>query len=280
MSGEFAVSDHSGSELRTDADIAALAGRQHGVVSRRQLATLGLTKRMIDRRLGIGRFHILHRGVFAVGHTVVSREGRWMAAVLAGGDGAVLSHQSAAALWGFRPTSRERIDVTAPRRLHARDGLQMDYARLEPDETTLLDAIPVTTPARTLADLKHVLTKRQLDRAVNEAERLRLDVGDARAPATPRTRSELEERFLALLDARKMPRPEMNVTLEGIEVDALWRDRRLVVELDGFETHGTREAFETDRSRDRRLTAAGYRTVRLTWRQLDAGVEDLRGLGV
>jgi hypothetical protein len=223
--------------------------------------------------------------VFAVGHTVLSREGRWMAAVLAAGADAALSHRSAAALWGIRATGRARIDVTAPRRMHARTGVQMHFAALGPEEATVHDGIPVTSPPRTLIDLAAVLPRGQLERAINEAERLRLDVGCARSRAPAITRSELEDRFLALLDEHDVPRPEVNVALrlgdDWIELDCLWRRPRLIVELDGFDAHGTRAAFERDRARDRRLQAAGWRVARVTWRQLHGDlVEELRGLGV
>jgi very-short-patch-repair endonuclease len=285
MERPFAVRPHGGSQLRTDAELAALAARQHGVVARRQLVEIGLTNRRIDRRLAIGRLHAIHRGVFAVGHTRLSREGRWMAAVLAAGVDAALSHRSAAALWGIRATGRARIDVTAPRRMHSRAGVQMHFAALADDEVAVHDGIPVTSPARTLMDLAAVLPRDRLERAINEAERLRLDVGGARSAAPAITRSELEDRFLSLLEVHDLPAPEVNVALrlgdDWIEVDCLWRTPRLIVELDGFDAHGTRAAFERDRARDRRLQAAGWRVARVTWRQLNHDLADeLRCLGI
>jgi hypothetical protein len=298
MRSELAVSPAYGGELRTDARIAHIAGRQHGVVARRQLIAEGLSQRAVDRRIALGRLHPIHRGVFAVGHPIVSREGRWMAAVLAAGDGAVLSHQSAAALRGIRPTARERIDVTTPKRMHAPAGIQMHRAILAADEVTVFNAIPVTTPARTVFDLAATLTKRQVERAVNEAERLRLPISLDRYRSTvlreiaedrrdDYTRSELEERFLAVLDARGLPAPRSTPrsnsrAASGSRRTASGDHGGLIVELDGYESHSTREAFERDREGDWRLQAEGWRVVRLTWRQLNtSAVEELlSGLGV
>lgn len=279
-----------------DGAIAALAGRQHGVVSRRQLLELGLGRRAIGHRIERGRLHAVHRGVYAVGHRVVSPRGAWMAAVLAVGDDAVLSHRSAAALWGIRPFTGTRVDVSADRRLRSRAGLRLHAVQLAPDEVTTRDGIHVTTPSRTLLDLAAVVPVHHLERAMNEAERrhladplsldallhrhptragraaLRRALGRAHPGGLTLTRSDLEARFLAFLDARAIPRPATNVPLTvggvTIEADCLWRGERLVVELDGYATHATRAAFEGDRARDRRLQAAGWRVVRITWRQL------------
>ena len=228
------------------------------------------------------------RGVYAVGHRVVSRHGRWMATVLAAGPGAVLSHRSAAALWGLRATS-SRIEVTAPRKLRPRKGLHPHRAVLPGDERTIHEGIPVTTPARTLLDLAAVVDRQALDRALNEAEILRLESPAALVDRYPRkrgiatlrtllaqsrstpTRNELEDRFVRFIDHHGLPRPETNTFIEAYEVDAVWREARLIVELDGYATHGTRRAFERDRTRDRRLTTAGWRVIRLTWMQLAEG---------
>jgi very-short-patch-repair endonuclease len=208
-----------------------------------------------------------------------------MAAVLAAGPGAVLSHRSAAALWGIRPTAATRVDVTVPRRLRLQPGLLPHSAVLPPDERTTRAGIPVTTPERTLLDLAAVLDRQALDRTLNEAEIQRLQSPTALLARYPRrrgtatlrallldarrsTRSPLEAEFQAFIDTHRLPRPETNAFIEGHEVDAVWRGARLIVELDGFATHGTRRAFERDRQRDRKLTAAGWRTIRLTSRQL------------
>jgi very-short-patch-repair endonuclease/predicted transcriptional regulator of viral defense system len=273
-----------------DAAVAALAGEQHGVVARRQLRALGLSVDAIDRRVRLGRLHVLHHGVYAVGHRSLTRYGRWMAAVLAGDVGAVLSHRSAAALWGVRDTARLDIEITAPRE-RDRPGIQAHRTQLPADEVTTHRGIPVTTPARTLLDLAAVLDGHRLARAAERAEVLRLTSPTSlaalvarypRRPGTPAlkrliddhriqptiTRSKLERRFLTLLDANDLPRPLTNTPIDRYEADFAWPAHHLVVELDGYETHGTRHAFERDRARDRALQAQGWRVVRVTWRQL------------
>jgi very-short-patch-repair endonuclease len=275
-----------------EAAIAALATRQHGVVSHAQLTTLGLGAGAIKQRIGLGRLNPLHRGVFAVGHRSLKREGRWMAAVLAAGRDAVLSHRSAAALWGIRDSRRSVVEVTAPRKRRARAGLQTHRALLAADEVTVNLGIPVTTPARTLFDLAAVVTPDQLEAAFNEAEYRRLTSPVsvaallARYPGRrgtcalrrvldnhakngeTRTRSEIERALIALVDAHRLPRPRINRTTDHGELDARWPEHRLIVECDGFAVHGTRKAFERDRAKDRARQAAGWRVIRLTWRQL------------
>ena len=269
------------SNLAPDEVIAALAGRQHGVVGRAQLVAAGIGARAIDRRIQSGRLHPLHRGVYAVGHRVVSQRGWWMAATLA--TGGVLSHRSAAALWGLRPWNG-RIDVTIRSSRRPRNGLLLHRAVLAPDEVTTLDGIPVTTPARTQLDLAGVLQRHQLQQAVNEAERLRLEGAHrlARRHPTKRgtkalrtlappahTKQDLEARFYAFLDDRRFPAPQTNTIIEGREVDVAWPTNRLIIELDSWEFHKTRADFENDRRKDRHLTAAGWTVLRVTWRDLD-----------
>jgi hypothetical protein len=218
-----------------------------------------------------------------------------MAAVLTAGPGAVLSHRSAAALWGIRHTTSATVDVTVSHALRPRAGLRPHRTRLPDDEITEHDGIPTTTPPRTLLDLAAVLPKHHLERAINEAEYRRLTDPlslDALAARYPRrqgvpkirqlleagaightlTRSDLEDRFLDLLDKASLPRPQINapITLNGhtLEPDCTWPHHRLVVELDGYASHSTRQAFESDRARDRLLQAAGWRVIRITWRQL------------
>jgi hypothetical protein len=235
-----------------DAVTAALAGRQHGVVARRQLLQLGFGRRAIDRRIAQGRLHPLHLGVYAVGHRVLSQRGRWMAAVLACGPDAVLSHQSAAALWCIRHTAKARVDVTAPRALRPRPGIHPHCAALPTDEVTAHDSIPTTTPDRTLLDLAAVVPRQTLERALDEAEVLRLPGPAALLDRYPRrrgaanlrsllltarsptpTRTELENRFRSFVDDHGLPRPEINTMIEGYEVDAAWREARLIVEVEG-----------------------------------------------
>jgi hypothetical protein len=280
---------------RPDVVIGRLAERQHGVVARRQLLTAGLTREAIAHRTRVGRLHWFYRGVYAVGHRLLSPEGRWMAAVLAAGPSAVLSHRSAAALWGIRRWRGGNADVTTPSSRRQRPGITWHVTNLPADEITSLAAIPVTTVPRTLFDLAAVLDHRGIELAINEAEvrryadHLSLPAMLERHPrrrgaatirailaagglGTALTRSELEERFLRFLARRGLPRPELNapIALAGrfVEVDCVWRRSRLIAELDGRAAHGTAAAFERDRARDRALNAAGWRVVRITWRQL------------
>jgi hypothetical protein len=218
-----------------------------------------------------------------------------MAAVLAIGPNAVLSHRSAAAHWRIRPNASARVDVAVPRKLRSTKDIRVHEAALAADEMTVLQGIPVTTVPRTLFDLAAVALPHETQRAIHEAEFLRLtdslsldDLVDRhrgeRGANTIRaildeasigagvTRSELEDRFLAFVDARGLPRPELNalVEIEGrrFEVDCLWRAEGVVVELDGHASHATRATFESDRARDRALAAVGLRVARITWRQL------------
>jgi very-short-patch-repair endonuclease len=222
---------------------------------------------------------------------LLSRHARWLAAVLAAGPDAVLSHRSAAALWGIRNTTRAVIEITAPR-LCRRPYIQSHRAVLRPDEVTVENGIPVTNPARTLFDLAAVVTPQQLRHALNEAEIRRLASAiplDALVARHPRrkgttalnralehqrqtgetvTRSDFETAFLDFIAQHGLPRPRMNEPLGPYHPDALWPDHRLIVELDSYAIHTTREAFEADRERDRDLQASGYRVLRITWRQL------------
>jgi predicted transcriptional regulator of viral defense system len=275
------------------AAMAALAERQHGVVARRQLAEIGLGRHAIGHALHRGRLHPLHRAVYAVGHRRVTREGVWMAAVLAGGEGAVLSHRSAAALWGIRDSGRRDVEITVPRQRRRRPGIAVHHARVESDEVAHHRGIPITTPARTLFDLAALVDEHKLARAAERAEALRLTSATSLAELVERypkrhgtrslarlidqhrivpttTANDFERRFLSFLDANELPRPLVNESLHPHTTpDFRWTAQRLIVELDGFETHGTRAAFERDRARDRALLAAGWRVARITKRQLD-----------
>ncbi len=274
----------------SDRVIAALAAAQYGVVSRRQLLDAGITRPMVERRLTSRHLVPLHRGVYAVGHARLTRDGHWLAAVLAAGPGAVLSHREAAALHGLRPSDRPTIDVTVAARRRVR-GLQVHRVeRLDAADLTVVAGIPATTVARTLVDLADVVPPRALRKALEEAERShRLDVraieaalGRARgrngttheqirsalaelaAIGATTTRSELEDRFLALLDVRGVRRPTANGWTERMEVDACWPRERVVVELDGWADHRTRDAFQRDRIRSNDLQAAGWTVLRFT----------------
>jgi hypothetical protein len=276
-----------------DRSVAALAERQHGVISRAQLRALGLRDTAISERAASGRLHRVHHGVYAVGHPALAARGVWMAAVLACGPGAVLSHAAAAALWELRASAATRIDVTVHRSgRRKRPGLRVHRPRfLPPDEITTLDGIPVTIPARTILDLAAVLQRRPLERVLDNAENAQLTdvpslVALARAhaghrgasrllaaltshePGTTLTKSELEERFLALCRAHGLPTPLVNERLEGFEVDFTFREAKLLVETDSWSHHRTRDAFERDRQRDAVHARAGYRTLRFTHRQI------------
>ncbi|HEX5712888.1 MAG TPA: type IV toxin-antitoxin system AbiEi family antitoxin domain-containing protein [Solirubrobacterales bacterium] len=279
-----------------DAAIAGLAVRQHGVVARRQLLAMGVGEEAIDWRLRHGRLHALHRGVYAVGHRAIMQEGRWMGAVLFCGDGAVLSHRSAAALWGIRGSSRRAIEVTSGSKARSRGGIHRHYAVLPDDEVTVERGIPVTTVPRTVFDLASTEGADVAENALRQSEYLRLhgrlSLPDllARYPrrkgakavraalvrrreTSGRMRSPLEERFLPFLRRHALPLPQLNAWLEvggrRFQVDCLWPAQRQVVELDGWQAHGTRSAFRNDRTRDRHLRVAGYGITRLTWSQLD-----------
>jgi predicted transcriptional regulator of viral defense system len=287
------------SEIRNDSlppargqRIARLAGRQHGVVARTQLGVLGLDRFAIRRRVAAGSLHPLHDGrVFAVGLDPLSMAGRYLAAVMACGSGAVLSHRSAADLWGLRPNSRW-LEVTATRGSKAVAGVRVHRTRmLAPQDYTVHDGIPVTSVARTLLDLGAVLRDPDLATAIDRAERSRifdlakvtevLDRAKGRRGARalrqaiaayePSTeKSVLERRFRGLLEtAPEIPTPSFNAAVEGEqtthEVDAFWPDRQLAIQLDGFEFHRTRRDRERDATSDADLELAGRRVMRLTW---------------
>jgi len=231
-----------------------------------------------------------------------------MAAVLAGGEGAVLSHRSAAALWGVASLGSGALEITSPRSTRSQPGIERHYGRVRDDERTVCDGIPVTTVPRTLLDFAAVVSRDRFERALREAEVRRLydslsleDLLDRhpgrrgnkivraglerlRHEPAGLTREELEHRFSVFLDRFHLPRPRFNAWLQigerWIQVDCLWRSNGLIAELDGNAVHGTRHAFESDRERDRRLQAEGWRVVRITWRQLrddkEAIADDLR----
>lgn len=256
---------------KADLVISRIAGRQHGVVSVEQLRRARLDKRATDRRVRTGRLHRIHRGVYAVGHTQLSFEGRCVAAVLALGDGAVVSHRSAATLWGLLRSPAGFVDVTVAgdggRR--RRRGIRVRRSStLTAGVTTRRNGIAVTRPGRTLRDLHGIVPQPVFRAAVRKALDLRLIAnGDLRSP-DDLTRRELERMFLTLCRRRHFPQPEVNARMGPYEVDFLWRDRCLIVETDGFRNHGNRAAFESDRRRDAFLQSRGYRVLRFTHRQV------------
>jgi very-short-patch-repair endonuclease len=255
----------------SDRLIAQIAARQHGVVSVAQLRAAGLDKDRTSRRARGGRLHRLHRGVYAVGHTNLSFEGRCLAAVLALGDGAVVSHLSAAALWRIVSSVSGPIDISVPSDAgrERRPGIRIHRSpSLIAGLTTRRSAVPLTRPARTLLDLRRVVPSALHQQAVRRALDLRL-IKEADLEREPDlTRSELERLFLRLCRRHRLPAPEVNSRIGSYEVDFLWRARCLIVETDGFRHHGHRAAFESDRARDAALQALGYRILRFTYRQV------------
>jgi very-short-patch-repair endonuclease len=279
--------------------IAALAGQQHGVVARDQLRDLGLRDGAIDDRIASGYLQPIFRGTFAVGHRAVTRQGRMIAAVFACEMGAVLSHGSAAELLGLWDKRLPVVHIIPPdwsgRKI---TGIRWHRVRLPlPDEIELRKGITCTTVSRTIVDMAGQTSWGQLRSLVEQAAILRkldadeidlvLSRGRRRgaprlrtilsgwrntAEPSPRIRSKLEARLLPRLIEEGLPAPRTNVRLrvEGhyLEVDLLWDEQRLVIETDGEETHGTSAAFQRDRWRDQLLVAAGYRTARITWRQV------------
>jgi hypothetical protein len=232
-----------------------------------------------------------------------------MAAVLASGEGAVLSHRDAAAAWGIRQSNRRPVEVTVPGRRRSPPRLQLHFAHLPADEVTTVRGIPITTVPRTIFDLAAVLPRRHVERAIHEAEvrrlydPLSLDDLIARHPgsrgvATVRaivadatrgsgvTRQELEALFLDFVERVGLPRPELNQIVEvgdrSFECDCVWREQQLIVELDGRHVHGTPRNYESDRERDRLLTVHEWRVIRITWlhlhRDADEVARDLRAI--
>jgi hypothetical protein len=271
-----------------DLRIARLADRQHGVVSLRQLEAEGLKGSAVRMRVAAGRLHRVHRGVFAVGRARLDVRGRRIAAVLACGRGAVISHRTAADALGIAPWGSAVVEITVPSRApRRRHGLVVHRSPgLGEEDCADVDGVPCTNAARTLHDLAAVVGAATLARAIEAAERLRLfdrsALKQTRGPlqaalaaytGDPSTRSEIERLALAIFAEAGLPRPAVNFLVETaagpLEVDFCWPDRRLVAEADSFEFHGTRAAFERDRRRDQQLRAAGWTVVRVTWRQLN-----------
>jgi very-short-patch-repair endonuclease len=288
--------------------MAALAGQQHGVVSRWQLLELGMSCDQIQDRATGSRLHRLHRGVYAVGHRKLTLKGIWMAAVLACGPESLLSHRPALALWDLRRRETGLIDVTVPSQTGRRGptGLRMHKsALLTGVDAAVVDGIPVTSLAWTLVDFAGIAQRQQVRSVLETLERrgdyiggeldellqrapsrkgvrtLRLAIADLTGPA-PWLQSELEEFFRELIRDSDLPDYEANAMVEGMLVDALWRRERLIVELDGFAFHKSRRPFEEDRRRDAKLQIMGYRVLRITqWRlthEPEAVLADIRAL--
>lgn len=283
---------HYRSVLHPDEVIAGFVAGQHGVVARSQLLAAGLSRHEIDDRVASGHLRREHRGVYVVGHRSKGWPGVWMAAVLSCGAGAALFRTSAAAHLGLVRARPQTIEIVCPRALRPRGTIRPHRSSLPADELTIHDSIPATTVARTLLDLAAVLDRHRLERAMNEAEircltsPTSLPLLLARHPRVPGagrlreileletlgaglTRSELEDRLLALLDDHGLPRPSTNVAIElpsgPIVADCLWLPSRVVLELDGERFHAPEHRRRSDLARDRELTALGYRPVRASW---------------
>lgn len=264
-----------------------MAGRQRGYVKRRQLLALGEHRRAIDHRIKLGRLIPDYAGVYAVGHLSKDPLDRAFGAVLACGDRAVLSHASAATLWGVYRHWREPFHVTAPTG-HVHPRIKVHRARLHPRDRTRQLGIPVTSPARTLLDNARNLTEKALTRAVNDLLRSgylnRSDLVELliRCPRHPgarllrpfaesgrgATRSGFEDAFQAFTRRYGLPDALVNTMLHGFEVDAYFPAERVVVELDGWDFHSSRYSFKRDREQDAALLALGIVTVRITWERL------------
>lgn len=264
-----------------------LAGRQHGIVARKQLLALGFGRRSIQHRIERGRLFPVSLGVYAVGWPALNQKRRWMAAVLAGGEGAALSHRSAAAMWEIGSEQPGRIDVSVRRRCEPRGpGVRFrGRPSMSAQDIVLRDDIPVTSPARTLVDLATELSPMALERAVNDAdkrdlvdpERLREElIRFSRQPGVRSLRqlldklffqlsdSDLEIYFRRIMKATKLPMPLSKQRVNGFEVDFFWPDLGLVVETDGLRYHRTPSAQIRDARRDRAHVMAGMAPLRFT----------------
>jgi hypothetical protein len=284
--GTSAGGKFRGSPFPRDSALAAIAGTQYGLVTISQLLGAGLGASGVSRRVDSGRLHRIHRGVYGLGHAAVSQEGRWLAAVLAAGEGSALSHLGAAGLfqaWRRRPPAT--IDVVSPQKRRP-DGVRVHWCRhLDPRDVTVFRGIPVTTMARTLVDLTDDLTAEQLASVIHEAAfRNRFDLAATRAAmkrangrrglavleraltlhagGSAGTRSDAEDSFLSLIRAAGAPEPTINTKVEDVEVDFHWPDDKLIVEVDGPGHRRPRTTLD-DMKRDKLLAEAGWRVVRL-----------------
>lgn len=270
-----------------DAAIWALVRRQHGAIARRQLLELGLGPRRIERRIASGRLHPVWRGVYAVGRPLLDQRGHWMAAVLACGPDAALSHGSAAALWGFGDGRGDLIDVSVPARRRSRlRGIRVHRRPKEIlGEVAVHEGIPLTSPSRTLIDQATQLRPMQLERAVNEADKLdrvRADVLHASLdayrgqPGVASLRklldplafrlsdSVLEQLMRPLARAVGLPIPETKTWVNGFEVDFFWPELGIVIEADGLKYHRTASQQKRGLERDQTHLAAGMWPLRFS----------------
>jgi very-short-patch-repair endonuclease len=261
------------------------------VVATRQLASLGYTRSSVAKAAKVGRLHRVHRGVYAVGHRQLSWHGRCMAAVLASYP-SVASNLSAAWLWGLLRSRPGTLHVTCRVGRRAERPFVVHRSALAPVDLTRRDGIPVTSLSRTILDVAVTSRPRTVRRHVQLADDLQVfdlremeDLlgrtkghrGQAKVRAALETydegpvftRSDLERRFLEVVRQAGLPEPAMNHFVAGFEIDAWWEDERFGVELDAYETHGSRLSFEEDRVRDDELLLAGIETTRVTGPRLD-----------
>ncbi len=276
-----------------DWGLARVADGQRGLAHRRQLTALGFSQGSVSRRVAGGKLHPILAAVFAVGHPGLEPEAAEVAVLLSVGDDCVLSHGTAAAVWGITAGPLDLVEVTVVGRgVRPRAGTRIHrVGALDSRDVRMKDNLPVTAPARTLIDWASRVSDEALSQALNQARVLGLvrdseiEAAIVRCPTRPGvarmrrvlsaestsgfTRSEAERRLLGLIRQAQLSPPETNARLLGYEVDCLWRAQRLVVEVDGAAFHGHRRVFERDRGRDQVLVAAGYRVIRVTWLQLE-----------
>ncbi len=279
-------------EMRSHAAVAELAAKQHGLVTHAQLLRLGFSSGKIGRSSKALRLHRVHRGVYALGHAVLSDQARCLAAAMAGGRGAVVSHQAAAWLWKLQPECPKTIDVTVPQHGGKRDGIALHHSStLVPEEHGKFGPIPATALPRTLLYLAATTSPRATWSAIERAERrgvldlaeidamlrrrhghrgaaqLRNALGIYREPGFYRARS---ERLLrALIRKAGLRQPKINTWVDKFEIDAYWEEERFAVEIDGWETHRTRKAFEKDRLRQEEMKLAGIDVVPISARRIE-----------
>lgn len=280
-------------EQTVDEKIAKLASRQRGYVGRPQLLRLGLGPEAIRYRVRIGRLIPVYLGIYAVGHVPTLPQDRAAGALLACGEGAVLSHSSAAAVWGIFKRWESPFEVTAAS-CHQRRGIRVHRAALTRRDATTQAGLRVTSPARTILDMAPRMTKKAMRRAVNDLrrpgylhmpeledviERFPRHAGVARlrplvdGPRDNPTRSPLEDDFLAFTERFGLPRPDVNVWVAGREVDAWFPEERLIVEIDGLDFHTDPDRFEGDRDNDATALSLGIPTCRFTSERMKSDPE-------
>lgn len=302
-SGDLAKRLNAGRPTRINENqmMLALARRQHGVLSRRQLERLAIPAARIDQRVKESRLVPIFTGVYALGHDIISHRGWWQAALLSGGTGAVLSHTSAAACWNLieprnrieivRTFNRERLSPKHPNGVNRKLLTVHRSRRLEAEELTTHNGFPLTTVARTILNLSATFSLVQLESVISDADKMQIldwdqlrlvskrgagwkgigklkAIVDAWDPRLTDAKSRMERRFIHLCRENSVPLPAVNVMVEGFEVDCLWRNERLIVELDSRSFHDQLQAFDKDRRRDVRLGNARFVVRRVTYGQL------------